>query len=43
LARCQRELRKVLSDWLALRLRMGLEIPTLGGVNLNYIGVVTRA
>ena len=27
---CRRELREALSDWLALRLRMGLTIPILG-------------
>ena len=26
---CQRELREALSDWIALRLRLGLEIPEL--------------
>lgn len=29
LAGCQRELREALSDWLALRLRMNLEIPEI--------------
>jgi len=29
LAGCQRDLREALSDWLALRLRLGLEIPEL--------------
>ncbi len=27
LSGCQRELREALSDWIALRLRLGLEIP----------------
>lgn len=40
---CQRELREALSDWLALRLKMGLEIPPLGNVNLNSIGVLAHA
>ena len=26
---CRRELRKALSDWLALRLRLGLDIPAI--------------
>lgn len=40
---CQRELREALSDWLALRLRLGLEIPELGRLNLNHIGALARA
>jgi predicted RNase H-like HicB family nuclease len=43
LAGCQRELREALSDWIALRLRMGLEIPEIAGINLNQIGVATHA
>jgi predicted RNase H-like HicB family nuclease len=43
LAGCQRELREALSDWLALRLKMGLEIPALGNVNLNRIGALADA
>jgi predicted RNase H-like HicB family nuclease len=43
LAGCQRELREVLSDWLALRLRLGLEIPELARMNLNRIDTITRA
>jgi len=39
LAGCQRELREALSDWIALRLKLGLEIPTVGNLNLNHIGV----
>jgi predicted RNase H-like HicB family nuclease len=42
LAGCQRELREALSDWLALRLRLGLEIPELAHMNLNQIGSVTN-
>jgi predicted RNase H-like HicB family nuclease len=34
---CRRELREALSDWLALRLRLGLEIPPVAGINLNEI------
>jgi predicted RNase H-like HicB family nuclease len=40
---CQRELREALSDWLALRLKMGLEIPALGKVDLNHIGSAASA
>jgi len=40
---CQRELREALSDWLALRLRLNLEIPELGRLNLNRIGVLADA
>lgn len=43
LSGCQRELREALSDWLALRLRLGLEIPELGSLNLNRIGSPTHA
>lgn len=37
LAGCQRELREALSDWVALRLRLGLEIPEVANLNLNKI------
>jgi predicted RNase H-like HicB family nuclease len=40
---CQRELREALSDWLALRLRLGLEIPELVGLNLNRLGAESHA
>ena len=40
---CQRELREALSDWVALRLKMGLEIPALGKVDLNGIGALAHA
>ncbi|MCX6904489.1 MAG: type II toxin-antitoxin system HicB family antitoxin [Verrucomicrobia bacterium] len=43
LAGCQRELREALSDWLALRLRLGLKIPALGNLNLNRIGALAHA
>ena len=34
---CRRELREALSDWIALRLRLGLHIPVLAGIDLNQI------
>ncbi len=34
---CRRELREALSDWIALRLRLGLPIPVLAGIDLNHI------
>ena len=34
---CQRELREALSDWLALRLRLGLPIPVVAGIDLNQL------
>lgn len=34
---CRRELREALSDWLALRLRLGLLIPILGEIDLNKL------
>jgi predicted RNase H-like HicB family nuclease len=40
---CQRELREALSDWVALRLRLGLETPEVGSLNLNRIGVAVHA
>ena len=40
---CQRELREALSDWVALRLRLGLEIPEIAQINLNKIGAVAHA
>lgn len=43
LAGCQRELREALSDWVALRLRLGLEIPEIARINLNGIGAATHA
>lgn len=43
LAGCQRELREALSDWVALRLRLGLEIPEIAHINLNQIGAATNA
>lgn len=40
---CQRELREALSDWIALRLRLSLEIPEIAQLNLNKIGTVVHA
>lgn len=34
---CRRELREALSDWIALRLRLGLEIPILANIDLNKL------
>jgi len=34
---CRRELREALSDWLALRLRLGLPIPVVAGIDLSQI------
>ncbi|GAB4111480.1 MAG: type II toxin-antitoxin system HicB family antitoxin [Acidobacteriota bacterium] len=34
---CRRELREALSDWLALRLRLGLSIPVVAGIDLNAL------
>jgi len=42
LSGCQRELREALSDWIALRLRLGLEIPEIARLNLNQIGTVVN-
>ena len=43
LAGCQRELREALSDWVALRLRLGLETPEIARINLNGIGAASHA
>ena len=43
LSGCQRELREALSDWVALRLRLGLDIPEIGSLNLNRIGRTVHA
>lgn len=40
---CQRELREALGDWLVLRLRLGLAIPEIAGLNLNQIGAASHA
>jgi len=34
---CRRELREALSDWIALRLRLGLPIPVIASLDLNQI------
>lgn len=34
---CRRELREALSDWIALRLRLGLLILVIGDINLNQL------
>jgi len=34
---CRRELREALSDWIALRLRLGLEIPVIANIDLNHL------
>ena len=34
---CRRELREALSDWIALRLRLGLFIPIVKGIDLNQL------
>lgn len=34
---CRTELREALSDWLALRLRLGLPIPIVAGIDLNQL------
>jgi len=34
---CRHELREALSDWIALRLRLGLPIPVVAGLDLNQI------
>ena len=34
---CRRELREALSDWLALRLRLGVPIPILSDIDLSKI------
>jgi predicted RNase H-like HicB family nuclease len=37
LEQCRRELREALSDWLAFRLKLGLDIPVLGDIDLSRI------
>ena len=34
---CRRELHEALSDWIALRLRLGLPIPVIAGIDLNKL------
>lgn len=40
---CRRELREALSDWIALRLRLGLDIPMVAGIDLNQIALPSIA
>ena len=40
---CQRELREALSDWIALRLRLGLATPKVGRLDLSRIGATAHA
>lgn len=37
LSSCRRELREALSDWIALRLRLGLLIPVIQDLDLNQL------
>lgn len=37
LEQCRRELREALSDWVAFRLKLGLDIPVLGDCDLSLI------
>ncbi|MEH2335268.1 type II toxin-antitoxin system HicB family antitoxin [Nostoc sp.] len=39
LEECRRELREAFSDWLALRLHLGLRIPVIAGINLSKLKV----
>jgi predicted RNase H-like HicB family nuclease len=34
---CRCELREALSDWIGLRLRLGLAIPVVAGIDLNKL------
>ena len=34
---CRIELKKALGDWIALRLRLGLDIPIIADIDLNYL------
>jgi predicted RNase H-like HicB family nuclease len=40
---CQRELREAVSDWIGLRLRLGLEIPVLADMDLNRLADAVHA
>jgi len=35
LERCRDELREVLEDWILVRVRLGLSLPIVAGINLN--------
>lgn len=39
---CRRELREALSDWIALRLRLGKQIPVIADIDLNSIAEQVR-
>ena len=39
LEECRRELREAVSDWVALRLRLGLPIPVLAQIDLNKLAL----
>lgn len=43
LENCRRELREALSDWIALRLRLGLPIPIVAGIDLNELEMALAA
>jgi hypothetical protein len=36
LRRCRVELREVLEDWMLVRVRQGLLLPIIAGINLNH-------
>lgn len=40
LEECQKELRNALEEWLIFRLKNNLELPVIGGIDLNKISVV---
>ena len=40
---CRRELREALGDWLALRIKLGLEIPPVAGIDLNHLAEAVEA
>ncbi|HRX04737.1 MAG: type II toxin-antitoxin system HicB family antitoxin [Anaerolineae bacterium] len=40
---CRRELREALSDWVAVRLRLNLDIPPMAGIDLSLISQVMPA
>ncbi len=35
LAKCEEELRSTLEDWILLGLKLGHQLPTISGINLN--------
>jgi predicted RNase H-like HicB family nuclease len=40
---CRQELREALSDWIALRLRLNLEVPVIGAIDLNQLTTLVKA